>query len=114
VSSLVAHPGGALDGLTPSRPPAFARGASSIARALPLAPVVQGTDHAARAAVRALLDPAAQGGQLWGPRVFRSKGAPALERTTAAMTSRETADRLWALSEEAAEVTCPLQASTRR
>jgi NAD(P)-dependent dehydrogenase (short-subunit alcohol dehydrogenase family) len=114
VSSLVAHPGGALDGLTPSRPPAFTRSAAGIARALPLAPVVQGKDHAAWAAVRALLDPAAQGGQLWGPRVFRSKGAPALERPTAAMTSRETAGRLWALSEEAAQVTWSLPAGTRR
>lgn len=113
VSSLVAHPGGALDGLTPSRPPAFARSASSIARALPLAAVVQGKDHAAWTAVRALLDPAAEGGQLWAPRLLRSKGAPALERPTAAMTDQETAGRLWALSEEAADVTWPFQITTQ-
>jgi NAD(P)-dependent dehydrogenase (short-subunit alcohol dehydrogenase family) len=113
VSSLVAHPGGALDGLTPSRPPAFARSASGMARALPLAAVVQGKDHAAWTAVRALLDPAAEGGQLWGPRFLRSKGAPALEQPTAAMTDRATAGRLWALSEEAADVTWPFQTTTQ-
>jgi hypothetical protein len=78
---------------------------------VPLAPVVQGKDHAAWAAVRALLDPAAEGGQLWGPRFLRSKGAPALERPTAAMTGRETAGQLWALSEEATAVRWPLPAA---
>jgi NAD(P)-dependent dehydrogenase (short-subunit alcohol dehydrogenase family) len=111
VSSLLAHPGGALDGLTPSRPPAFARTASSIARALPLAAVVQGKEHAAWSAVRALLDPNAEGGELWGPRFLRSKGAPALQQLTPAMTDRKTASRLWALSEEATGVTWPLQAT---
>jgi hypothetical protein len=72
---------------------------------------VQGKDHAAWAGLRALLDPAAEGGQLWGPRFLRSKGAPALERPTAAMTDRETAALLWELSEEAVKVTWPLQAT---
>jgi NAD(P)-dependent dehydrogenase (short-subunit alcohol dehydrogenase family) len=114
VLSLVAHPGGALDGLTPSRRPAFARNASDIMRALPLAAAVQGKDHAAWAAVRALLDPAAGGGQLWGPRFLRSKGAPALERPAPAMTDRESAGRLWRLSEEAAGVTWPLRTSPQK
>jgi len=105
VSSLVAHPGGALDGLTPNRPPVFARTGSSFARALPLAALAQGKDHAAWPAVRALLDPRAEGGQLWGPRFLRSKGAPALEQPTPAMTDLETAGRLWALSEKATGIT---------
>jgi NAD(P)-dependent dehydrogenase (short-subunit alcohol dehydrogenase family) len=104
VVSLLAHPGGALDGLTPSRPPAFDRRTSSLVRAVPLAPVVQGKDHAAWPAIRALLDPEARGGQLWGPRVLRSKGRPALEKPTAAMTNSAAAQRLWEKSEDATGV----------
>jgi NAD(P)-dependent dehydrogenase (short-subunit alcohol dehydrogenase family) len=105
LSSLVAHPGGALDGLTPNRPPLFARTRSDVLRALPLAAFVQGKNHAAWPAVRALLDPDAEGGQLWGPRFLRSKGVPVRERPTAAMTDPRTAERLWELSEKAVGVT---------
>jgi NAD(P)-dependent dehydrogenase (short-subunit alcohol dehydrogenase family) len=105
VSSLVAHPGGALDGLTPSRPPVFARTGPSFVRALPLAAFAQGKDHAAWPAVRALLDPSAKGGQLWGPRFLRWKGAPVLEQPTPAMADLETAGQLWALSEKATDIT---------
>ncbi len=104
VLSLVAHPGGALDGLTPSRPPAFNRRTSSLVRAIPLAPVVQGKEHAAWSAVRALLDPDVRGGQLWGPRVLRSKGRPVLDDPTAAMTDIAAAQRLWDESEQAAGI----------
>jgi len=105
VSSLVAHPGGALDGLTPGRPPVFARTGFSFVRALPLAPFVQGKDHAAWPPVRALLDPCAEGGQLWGPRFLRWKGAPVIERPTRAMADLKTAGLLWALSEKATGIT---------
>jgi hypothetical protein len=66
---------------------------------------VQGKNHAAWPAVRALLDPDAEGGQLWGPRFLRSKGVPVRERPTAAMTDPRTAERLWELSEKAVGVT---------
>lgn len=107
VASLLAHPGGALNGLTPPRPPAFARNTRDIARALPLAAVVQGKHHAAWPAVRALLDPAANGGQLWGPRVLRTKGQPRLEQPTDAMRDPQTATQLWTLSEQATNISWP-------
>lgn len=81
VLSIIAHPGGALNGLTPPRPPAFARTLRETIRALPLAPLVQGKDHAAWAAVRALLDPAADGGQLF-------YGAPEFSATKGSLDSK--------------------------
>jgi Tetrahydrofolate dehydrogenase/cyclohydrolase, NAD(P)-binding domain/Tetrahydrofolate dehydrogenase/cyclohydrolase, catalytic domain len=76
--------------------------------------IVLDVEHAAWAAARALLDPAAEGGQLWGPWFLRSKGAPALEQPTPAMTDRETAGRLWTLSGEATGVAWPLQTNLRK
>jgi 5,10-methylene-tetrahydrofolate dehydrogenase/methenyl tetrahydrofolate cyclohydrolase len=76
--------------------------------------IVLDVEHAAWAAVRALLDPTAEGGQLWGPWFLRSKGAPALEQPTPAMTDRETAGRLWTLPEEATGVAWPLQTNLRK
>ncbi len=107
VLSLVAHPGGALDGFTPNRPPALTHSRSSALRALPLFLVAQGKHEAAWPAVRALLDPDAEGGQLWGPRVLRSKGRPVLEKPSAAMTDVAVAQRLWAVSEQATGATWP-------
>ena len=101
VASLVAHPGGALDGLTPSRPPVHARRAADLLKALPKSPLAQGKHAAAWPAVRALIDPAVEGGQLWGPRLARSKGLPVLERPTRLMQDAASANRLWAWTEQA-------------
>ncbi|MFI6728705.1 SDR family NAD(P)-dependent oxidoreductase [Streptomyces atratus] len=101
ITSLAAHPGGALDGLTPSRPPVHTRRAADLLKALPQSPLAQGKDAAAWPAVRALTDPAAKGGQLWGPRLARSKGRPVLERPTTLMHDTETARRLWTWTEKA-------------
>ncbi|MEU3985207.1 SDR family NAD(P)-dependent oxidoreductase [Streptomyces sp. NPDC026672] len=111
VTSVVAHPGGALDGLTPSRPPVHLRRAADFLKAAPLSPLVQGKDSAAWPAVRALLDPEVRGGQLWGPRTARSKGRPVLEQPTALMQDITIAHRLWELSEEAVGLTWPLPAA---
>jgi NAD(P)-dependent dehydrogenase (short-subunit alcohol dehydrogenase family) len=100
VTSIVAHPGGALDGLTPSRPPMHTPTFAARLRVLPLAPLAQGKDHAAWPAIRALLDPTASGGQLWAPRLPRSKGRPVLETPTAVMTDPATGSRLWDASVE--------------
>lgn len=107
ITSLVAHPGGALDGLTPSRPPIHIRRSTDLIRALPRSPVVQGKDTAAWPAVRALLDPRAEGGQLWGPRVLRLRGRPVLERPSPRMLDRDTASQLWTMSESATATTWP-------
>ncbi|MGH1556558.1 hypothetical protein ACRAWF_46865 [Streptomyces sp. L7] len=107
VISLLAHPGGALDGLTPPRPPLFERTGDQRRRALLQVPVAQSKEHAAWPAVRATLDPRAQGGQLWGPRFLRSRGKPALETVPAKMRNTDAARRLWRATEEATGITWP-------
>jgi NAD(P)-dependent dehydrogenase (short-subunit alcohol dehydrogenase family) len=109
--SLVAHPGGALDGLTPNRAPIHVRRPTDIIRALPRALILQGKDTAAWPAVRALLDPRAEGGQLWGPRVLRAKGRPVLERPTPRMLDRNTASQLWTISASATATRWPTAGS---
>ncbi|MEV6609759.1 SDR family NAD(P)-dependent oxidoreductase [Kutzneria sp. NPDC051319] len=107
IASLVAHPGGALDGLTPSRPPVHTRRTADLLKALPLSPLVQGKDSAAWPAVRALLDPTAEGGQLWGPSFARTKGRPVLEKPTPLMQDTAMAARLWAWTERSTGITWP-------
>ncbi|ORA31305.1 hypothetical protein BST13_25780 [Mycobacterium aquaticum] len=114
VSSLLAHPGGALDALSPKRPPMPVATTAQVLRARPLSLIAQGKDKAAWSAVRAVLDPQAHGGQLWGPRFLRSKGEPRQERPTAAMTDRVVAEQLWQLSEDATGVKWPSLSQPRR
>ncbi|MFD9025514.1 SDR family NAD(P)-dependent oxidoreductase [Streptomyces parvulus] len=98
VSSVVAHPGGALDSLTPPRPPVHSRTAGQRLRALPAALLVQGKESGAWPVVRAVLDPYVEGGQLWGPRVFGLRGVPRAEPVPAHMADAAVAARLWAVS----------------
>ncbi|MGP3769798.1 SDR family NAD(P)-dependent oxidoreductase [Streptomyces sp. SDT5-1] len=100
VISVVAHPGGALDGLTPSRPPVSVTTPGERLRALPAALLVQGKEAGARPVVRAVLDPDVRGGELWGPRVFGLRGAPRREPVPEHMADRGVADRLWSASAE--------------
>lgn len=103
VLSVVAHPGGALDSLTPSRPPIHMTSAGKQLRALPAGLLVQGKDAGAWPVVRAVLDPEVRGGQLWGPRVFGLRGTPRLEPVPAHMTDPAVAADLWAASAEMAD-----------
>ncbi|MDF3300177.1 SDR family NAD(P)-dependent oxidoreductase [Streptomyces tropicalis] len=103
VLSVVAHPGGALDSLTPSRPPVGGTTLGERLRAVPLAVVVQGKDAGAWPVVRAVLDSAVQGGQLWGPRVFGLRGIPRREPVPSHMADAAVAARLWAVSGELVE-----------
>ena len=96
--SVVAHPGGALDSLTPSRPPVHVRTAGQWVRGLPARVLLQGKDAGARPAVRAVLGPDVTGGQLWGPRLFGLRGRPRLEERWANLTDDAAAGRLWAES----------------
>ncbi|MEA5360143.1 SDR family NAD(P)-dependent oxidoreductase [Amycolatopsis sp., V23-08] len=96
--SVLAHPGGALDSLTPSRPPVHVRTAGQWLRGLPARVVLQGKDAGARPAVRAVLGPDVAGGQLWGPRTFGLRGRPRLEPRWANLTEDPSAARLWAES----------------
>ncbi|MFJ9012440.1 SDR family NAD(P)-dependent oxidoreductase [Streptomyces canus] len=100
VLSVVAHPGGALDSLTPSRPPVCVTTPGERLRALPAGLLVQGKDAGAWPVVRAVLDPEVQGGQLWGPRVFGLRGTPRREPVPSHMTDAAVAARLWAASGE--------------
>lgn len=89
--SVVVHPGGALDSLTPTRPGVHTRPASTRVAGL----LLHGKDSGAMPAVKAVLDPDVEGGQLWGPRQFGLRGKPHLERPHAHMTDPETAAALW-------------------
>ncbi|MFD4246840.1 SDR family NAD(P)-dependent oxidoreductase [Streptomyces sp. NPDC058525] len=95
VSSVVVHPGGALDSLTPSRPPVHTRTTGALLRAAPAALLVQGKHAGAWPAVRAVLDPAVRGGQLWGPRVFGLRGEPRPEPMWNHLADASAAARLW-------------------
>ncbi|MFD3418251.1 SDR family NAD(P)-dependent oxidoreductase [Streptomyces decoyicus] len=96
--SVVVHPGGALDSLTPSRPPVHVRTTGERLRGLPMGALVQGKEAGAWPAVRAVLDPDVRGGQMWGPRVFGLRGRPRLEPVWDHLTDATTAARLWAAS----------------
>lgn len=100
VASVVVHPGGALDSLTPSRPPLHARTLGARVKAAPAALLVQGKDAGAWPAVRAVLDPVVRGGQLWGPRVFGLRGDPRREPVWNHLADTSVAARLWEASGE--------------
>ncbi|MGI5340193.1 SDR family NAD(P)-dependent oxidoreductase [Streptomyces sp. CA-181903] len=98
VLSVVAHPGGALDSLTPSRPPVHVTSPGQRLRALPAGLLVQGKEAGAWPIVRATLDPDVRGGQLWGPRLFGLRGLPRHEPVPTHMADGAVAARLWAVS----------------
>ncbi|WP_411138341.1 SDR family NAD(P)-dependent oxidoreductase [Streptomyces sp. C10] len=100
VLSVVAHPGGALDSLTPSRPPVRTTTPGERLRALPAGLLVQGKDAGAWPVVRAVLDSEVRGGQLWGPRAFGLRGRPRREPVPSHMADPAVAARLWAASVE--------------
>lgn len=95
VTSAVVHPGGALDSLTPSRPPVHVRSIGARLSAAPAALLVQGKHAGAWPAVRAVLDPAVHGGQLWGPRVFGLRGEPRHEPIWNHLADTSVAAQLW-------------------
>jgi NAD(P)-dependent dehydrogenase (short-subunit alcohol dehydrogenase family) len=109
VSSVQAHPGGALDGLTPPRPPVQVRTAKL--RVIGLAGLLaaaQSKEAAAWPIVRAALDPSAAGGQLYGPRYLRSRGRPVLEKPAAHFLDARSGERLWKATEELTGVAWPI------
>ncbi|NEM91904.1 SDR family NAD(P)-dependent oxidoreductase [Galbitalea soli] len=100
-SSLLAHPGFALDGLSLFRPGITDRVTPRRAageRLLRL--VAQGKDRGAWPIVRAAADPSAQGGQFFGPR-GRVKGEPVLVEPVADSAAPEFGAELWRQSEAA-------------
>ncbi|MER5774598.1 SDR family NAD(P)-dependent oxidoreductase [Streptomyces sp. NPDC002039] len=100
VASVIVHPGGALDSLTPSRPPVHVRTTAARLGAAPAALLLQGKHAGAWPAVRAVLDPAVRGGQVWGPRHFGLRGEPRREPLWDHLTDTVVAARLWEASRD--------------
>ncbi|MFD5933544.1 SDR family NAD(P)-dependent oxidoreductase [Streptomyces sp. NPDC060333] len=100
VASVIVHPGGALDSLTPSRPPVHVRTTAARLGAAPSALLLQGKHAGAWPAVRAVLDPAVRGGQVWGPRHFGLRGEPRREPLWDHLADTVVAARLWEASRD--------------
>jgi NAD(P)-dependent dehydrogenase (short-subunit alcohol dehydrogenase family) len=98
--SVVNHPGGALDSLTPPRPPVHIPTTGHRLRSLPAGLVLQGKQAGAWPAVRAVLDPSVHGGQMWGPRMLGLRGEPRLEPVQGQLADSALAARVWAASIE--------------
>jgi len=98
VASVVVHPGGALDSLTPSRPPVHIRTVGARLGGAPAGVLLQGKHAGAWPAARAVLDPGVRGGQLWGPRAFGLRGRPREEAVWAHLADTAVAARLWDVS----------------
>lgn len=110
-SSVVVHPGVAVDVLDPVRPgivrnqPAVAtRGARTVAALL-----AQGKDGGARSAVAAVASPLVRNGDYWGPsRPGQLAGRPGPLRPTRRAVDPGVGDRLVAVSAELAGTALPL------
>ena len=98
VSAILAHPGYAIDGLSPERPGIVTRGPADRAYGAAIALAAQGKNRGAASTVRALLDPTVVGGEFVGPE-FLTRGRPVLQRPVASSASPEFGGYLWAQSE---------------
>jgi len=109
VSSLVAHPGFAVDELAPQRDilPAPKSG-NAVVRAA-YRTIGQGKDAGAWPLAAALTSPDAAGGQYWGPAGWRQlKGAPAVVDAKTYARDPALAARLWAEAESLTGVPYPI------
>lgn len=97
VRALVAHPGAAQDAKSPFR--AGIVEPTAVQRMLGLVYVIaRGKQTAAWPIVRAAIDPDAEGGQYWGPRVFTPQ--PSLVKPARVSQEEVLGRALWARSEE--------------
>jgi NAD(P)-dependent dehydrogenase (short-subunit alcohol dehydrogenase family) len=114
IASLVAHPGYAIGGRTRgivgvNAPSRFKRFVDNLQ-----APISQSKERGAWSLVRALVDPAAEGGQFWGPSRAVS-GRPTPATPAKATRDLELAARLWNYCEHATGTVWPyLKASKAR
>ncbi|MBP2704830.1 SDR family NAD(P)-dependent oxidoreductase [Microbispora sp. RL4-1S] len=99
IRSVVAHPGFGLDGASPRRERIEEPSALSRLTALLLAPISHGNDRAAWPAVRAAVDPDAEGGQYYGP-ARGGAGDPVPGRPPRSALDPGLGARLWTMSEE--------------
>jgi len=99
VQSLVSHPGYSISGLTPG-----IRGVNEPSRRKRFVDTLQGfigaqgKDAGAWPAVRAAIDPAARGGEYYGPRLL-TRGAPTRQHPTRTSRDLGVAERLWTRTE---------------
>ncbi|GIG87233.1 SDR family NAD(P)-dependent oxidoreductase [Plantactinospora endophytica] len=99
VRSIVLHPGLGLDSASPRRPGINEPSPLARISGRLLSRVAQGKHRAARVAVRAAVDPEADGGQYYGP-ARRGVGDPVPVPPPEIDTDPALAARLWAMSEE--------------
>jgi NAD(P)-dependent dehydrogenase (short-subunit alcohol dehydrogenase family) len=93
--ALVAHPGGGMSGLSPQRE--WVGEGGSPLRTIPFA--MQGKDRGAWPAVRAVLDPDAEGGQYYGP-ALGGTGSPVIAKPVASSRDPQNGVHLWEYSEQ--------------
>ncbi|PJJ62390.1 oxidoreductase [Compostimonas suwonensis] len=99
IRSLVAHPGYSVDELSPARAGVVPERPNPVIRTA-LGGFAQGKDAGAWPVARAMTDPAAAGGDYWGPGGWEQlRGAPALVTTKPHARDPETAARLWRATE---------------
>ncbi len=99
LSALAAHPGYAATDLQQVAPRQTGSAVSSFFMTVGNTLFAQSAAAGALPTVQAATDPAAEGGQYWGPRVLGWVGAPALAARSSAAKDAALADRLWAISE---------------
>lgn len=112
VASLVAHPGYAIGGRTPG-----IQGVNEPSRGKRFldnlqGPLTQSKEQGAWPLVRALVDPDAAGGEMYGPR-FGTRGAPRIVHPSKITTDTAIAERLWDFCERAARVEWPFGKAAR-
>jgi NAD(P)-dependent dehydrogenase (short-subunit alcohol dehydrogenase family) len=100
VAALAAHPGYAATDLQHVAPRQTGNTLAAVTMKLGNSLVAQSAASGALPTVRAAVDPAAESGQYYGPRVLGWFGAPALASRSAAAKDEAVARALWALSEE--------------
>jgi NAD(P)-dependent dehydrogenase (short-subunit alcohol dehydrogenase family) len=101
-AALAAHPGGSNTELARHVP-----GAKVLE--LLFSPLAQSAAMGALPTLRAATDPAAEGGEYYGPDGFReTRGHPVVVRSSERSHEAETQRRLWAVSEELTGVTYPV------
>lgn len=112
VQSVIAHPGYSTSGRTPgilgvNAPSKLTRFADNLQVA-----ITQSKEHGAWTLVRALVDPAIEGGEFWGPKLV-VRGEP--RRATASPIWRDTeiGARLWGVCEDATGVRWPFARAGR-
>ena len=110
VSSVVVHPGYSTSGRTPgvvgvNAPSRLTRFADNLQFA-----ITQSKEHGAWTLVRALIDPAIESGQFWGPRLV-ARGEPRQGTASRITRDPEIAERLWGVCEDATGVRWPFAAA---